>query len=666
MAARGEQVSSLVSAMQNGTISKSELFVSLSELQRSSTSPPKNPSSDANRVQTLVGAMREGKLSKAELMASLSSLRSESRAAHVDEPRAPRRGGTPPRGAWDDAAPARAETDDAPQQPPPPPSPRAWGSNASHPRARARLSEDDECTLRPKVKKLPAKLYASANRSAGSFLERTDRWASERDANTEAPRATSAYARKPVKSRYRAPTKASAKDEPPPGCTFRPAIANGFRPEITGVKRDMKSAKTYAAANVFERLARPLAAKPVEVVEDEEVEENATVDSRSSAKGWDSFLRRQAACDARRAKKVAAIRKSESPAFKPDLRRTARAKEGDATDGFMERLVVAARRRERRELDTMEKASSNGDLDECTFRPAIKTAARPRRSCAELSQGDALRRETNRRLLMLKTEREERKKHSFKPTLETATSAESKLRIHSQPESYLDRLRDEDAGGSTSPPCCETFRCWEYMAEQQPALELPGLQQPALELPGLTCTSCIAAGETCSRDIISGTPCCTGYIAARATAPRAVRVQQSRGQQQKFDLRDGVIWSTVGYTSGTTPAPNYDDLGDHTEALRLEFDEDVVSYEALVEQFWDLHAPNKGSRQYRSAIFYHDEAQRECAERVQAQLFPSKRYVRDTAIEPAAEFFPAEAYHQKYREKLAEDPLPFPFSLFSR
>ncbi|KAK7247951.1 peptide-methionine (S)-S-oxide reductase [Aureococcus anophagefferens] len=42
---------------------------------------------------------------------------------------------------------------------------------------------------------------------------------------------------------------------------------------------------------------------------------------------------------------------------------------------------------------------------------------------------------------------------------------------------------------------------------------------------------------------------------------------------QKFDLRDGVIWSTVGYTSGTTPAPNYDDLGDHTEALRLEFDE---------------------------------------------------------------------------------------------
>ena len=384
MAARGEQVSSLVSAMQNGTISKSELFVSLSELQRSSTSPPKNPSSDANRVQTLVGAMREGKLSKAELMASLSSLRSESRAAHVDEPRAARRGGTPPRyprdgdassdaeasprgygdlyapsegygaayraaphpktedasmsrelreaemwadlrasttspasppapaarGAWDDAEPARAETDDAPQQPPPPPSPRAWGSNASHPRARvARLSEDDECTFRPKVKKLPAKLYASANRSAGSFLERTDRWASERDANvarrqrdgasnelsectfapeistnsrraaavtrardarsanarlyeeetarraardarreevaaeretafaethpfapsieTEAPRATSAYARKPVKSRYRAPTKASAKDEPPPGCTFRPAIAKG-------------------------------------------------------------------------------------------------------------------------------------------------------------------------------------------------------------------------------------------------------------------------------------------------------------------------------------------------------------------------------------------------------------------------------------------------------
>ncbi|KAH8065270.1 peptide-methionine (S)-S-oxide reductase [Aureococcus anophagefferens] len=242
------------------------------------------------------------------------------------------------------------------------------------------------------------------------------------------------------------------------------------------------------------------------------------------------------------------------------------------------------------------------------------------------------------------------------------------------------------------------------MAEQQPALELPGLQQPALELPGLTCTSCIAAGETCSRDIISGTPCCTGYICGASNGtdacvkmPEAVAAPMGdddtnftkcgcpdheycpgapppnghcgcaraecndggsrggaaaepfdgagqriwaaeiialarerdgcsaagrEGGGQKFDLRDGVIWSTVGYTSGTTPAPNYDDLGDHTEALRLEFDEDVVSYEAP-EQFWDLHA-EQGSRQYRSAIFYHDEAQRECAERVQAQLFPSK------------------------------------------
>ena len=96
----------------------------------------------------------------------------------------------------------------------------------------------------------------------------------------------------------------------------------------------------------------------------------------------------------------------------------------------------------------MEKASSNGgDFDgECTFRPKLlKETVRPRRSCAELSQGDALRRETNRRLLMLKTEREERKKHSFKPKLETSTTAESKLRIASQPDSYLDRLRVEDA-----------------------------------------------------------------------------------------------------------------------------------------------------------------------------------------------------------------------------
>ena len=123
----------------------------------------------------------------------------------------------------------------------------------------------------------------------------------------------------------------------------------------------------------------------------------------------------------------------------------------------------------------------------------------------------------------------------------------------------------------------------------------------------------------------------------------------------------------MGYTSGSTPAPTYDALGDHTEALQIEFDETVVSYEALLEEFWDLHAPNTGSRQYRSAVFYHDDEQRECARRVQERLRSGgKRYVRDTAIEAASEFFPAEAIHQKYREKLAADPLPFPFSLFSR
>ena len=98
----------------------------------------------------------------------------------------------------------------------------------------------------------------------------------------------------------------------------------------------------------------------------------------------------------------------------------------------------------------------------------------------------------------------------------------------------------------------------------------------------------------------------------------------------------------MGYTSGSTPAPTYDALGDHTEALQIEFDETVVSYEALLEEFWDLHAPNTGSRQYRSAVFYHDDEQRECARRVQERLRSGgRRYVRDTAIEAASEFFPA-------------------------
>jgi len=93
-------------------------------------------------------------------------------------------------------------------------------------------------------------------------------------------------------------------------------------------------------------------------------------------------------------------------------------------------------------------------------------------------------------------------------------------------------------------------------------------------------------------------------------------------------------------------------MGDHTESVQLKFDPKIVSYESLVKLFWENHSPTSASsRQYRCAIFYHNEEQRKIAfaskEKVQAELGP-KRIVQ-TAIEPVTTFTVAEDYHQKYR-----------------
>jgi len=106
----------------------------------------------------------------------------------------------------------------------------------------------------------------------------------------------------------------------------------------------------------------------------------------------------------------------------------------------------------------------------------------------------------------------------------------------------------------------------------------------------------------------------------------------------------------VGYTGGSTPDPTYRTIGDHTESIQLDFDPSQVSYADLLEIFWDSHDPTfrAWSTQYASAIFYHDEEQRQLAEATRQELQAAQGEVH-TRIEAVRTFYRAEDYHQKYR-----------------
>ena len=135
------------------------------------------------------------------------------------------------------------------------------------------------------------------------------------------------------------------------------------------------------------------------------------------------------------------------------------------------------------------------------------------------------------------------------------------------------------------------------------------------------------------------------------------------GVESSFRQLDGVIDATVGYTGGHIKNPTYEmvcsDRSGHAEALEVEFDPSVVSYDTLLDVFWEIHDPTTINRQgpdfgsqYRSAIFYHDESQRRAAE---ASLKRAAHLFEDpivTEITPASEFYPAEEYHQRYYERM--------------
>jgi len=132
-------------------------------------------------------------------------------------------------------------------------------------------------------------------------------------------------------------------------------------------------------------------------------------------------------------------------------------------------------------------------------------------------------------------------------------------------------------------------------------------------------------------------------------------------QQSPYDKLPGVIRTTVGYTGGTVPSPSYEAVctgkTGHAEAVEIEFDPKKISYEKLLDVFWRNIDPTTENQQffdhgsqYRTAIFYHNEAQREAAIKSKQKLKLSGVFDHDivTTIEPAKKFYKAEAYHQGY------------------
>ena len=111
-----------------------------------------------------------------------------------------------------------------------------------------------------------------------------------------------------------------------------------------------------------------------------------------------------------------------------------------------------------------------------------------------------------------------------------------------------------------------------------------------------------------------------------------------------------MIRTRVGYAGGTKSNPNYDNIGDYSETVQVDYDPGIVSYEQLLNAFWSGHETTypPESRQYRSAIFYGSEKQRQLA--IDSSQKEESRLGQPvfTDIEPLTQFYLAEDYHQKY------------------
>jgi methionine-S-sulfoxide reductase len=136
------------------------------------------------------------------------------------------------------------------------------------------------------------------------------------------------------------------------------------------------------------------------------------------------------------------------------------------------------------------------------------------------------------------------------------------------------------------------------------------------------------------------------------------------GVEELIRQLPGVVNTEVGYTGGELKNPRYEDVKKgntkHAEAIRIEFNPKILTYEELLRYFFRLHDPttlnrqgNDRGTQYRSAIFYNSPEQKKLAEKIKNEIDLSKKWKNPvvTEIVPATTFYPAEDYHQKYLQK---------------
>lgn len=136
------------------------------------------------------------------------------------------------------------------------------------------------------------------------------------------------------------------------------------------------------------------------------------------------------------------------------------------------------------------------------------------------------------------------------------------------------------------------------------------------------------------------------------------------GVEARFQQVPGVSETAVGYEGGKLDNPSYKDVcidqTGHAEVVEVKFDPEKVSYQQLLDLFFELHDPTQLNRQgpdwgeqYRSVVFFHSPEQETAAKATIARLTESKRFSRPiaTQVVPAQTFWRAEEYHQKYLEK---------------
>lgn len=133
--------------------------------------------------------------------------------------------------------------------------------------------------------------------------------------------------------------------------------------------------------------------------------------------------------------------------------------------------------------------------------------------------------------------------------------------------------------------------------------------------------------------------------------------------EEAFRKIKGVIDTKAGYTGGNVEKPTYEmvctDETGHAEAVEVTYDPKAISYEKLLEVFWSIHDPTQVNRpgpdigkQYRSAIFYHNERQKKAALKSKKEQQNKLKQKIATEIVSVKDFYKAEEYHQKYMEKM--------------